>query len=342
MPQNNQSIILTKTYSREHTLSYCYVWYLSDKLAYNIQNVLFIRQADSNRVNVWYDNQEISAIINGLIKKLNETDYLQELVKTFYDYWRLLEPVLSGKSQISTLQDLELYFNNLVHWWSVMAVITVAPDSMDLKTEIKDKFLTMRKETEIYTDKQDEIFQNYLKEYLPQLKEVAYVISPIELFKASGNLSDTELTLIKERLHGYVLAHDQVIPLGELNNFLRSNNLELATEKIEIKDNIIKGQIAFKGKARGIVHIILNKEELKNFKDGEILVTEMTSPEFVPAMKKSAAIVTNEGGITCHAAIISRELGKPCIIGTKVATKVLKDGDTVEVDADKGVVKILR
>lgn len=67
----------------------------------------------------------------------------------------------------------------------------------------------------------------------------------------------------------------------------------------------------------------------------------MTTPDFVPIMKRASAFVTDEGGITCHAAIVSREMKKPCIIGTKIATQVLKDGDLVEVDADKGVVKIL-
>ena len=68
----------------------------------------------------------------------------------------------------------------------------------------------------------------------------------------------------------------------------------------------------------------------------------MTTPDFVPAMRKAAAIITNEGGITCHAAIVSRELGKPCITGTKIASKVLKDGDMVEVDAEKGIVRIMK
>jgi pyruvate,water dikinase len=67
----------------------------------------------------------------------------------------------------------------------------------------------------------------------------------------------------------------------------------------------------------------------------------MTVPDLVSAMKRAAAIVTDEGGVTCHAAIISRELKKPCIIGTKVATKVFKDGDLVEVDANKGIVRII-
>jgi len=68
----------------------------------------------------------------------------------------------------------------------------------------------------------------------------------------------------------------------------------------------------------------------------------MTHPEFLPMMRKAVAFVTDEGGITCHAAIVAREMKRPCIIGTKNATKVLKDGDMVEVDAEKGIVKILK
>ena len=68
----------------------------------------------------------------------------------------------------------------------------------------------------------------------------------------------------------------------------------------------------------------------------------MTRPEFIPLIRKAAAIVTDAGGILCHAAIVAREMKKPCIVGTKVATKAFKDGDLVEVDANKGVVKILK
>ena len=68
----------------------------------------------------------------------------------------------------------------------------------------------------------------------------------------------------------------------------------------------------------------------------------MTHPQMISGMIKASAFVTDEGGVTCHAAIVSREMNKPCIIGTKVATQVLKDGDVVEVDANNGVVKILK
>lgn len=105
---------------------------------------------------------------------------------------------------------------------------------------------------------------------------------------------------------------------------------------------IIKGFVAsapmenFKGR----VQVILNPHT-QDFITGRILVTTMTRPDFVPLMRKASAIITDEGGITSHAAIISRELKIPCIIGTKVATKALKNGDRVEIDLEKGIVKKL-
>jgi phosphoenolpyruvate synthase/pyruvate phosphate dikinase len=103
-----------------------------------------------------------------------------------------------------------------------------------------------------------------------------------------------------------------------------------------------KGVIVSKGKVRGKVRIIYRGKDFSFFKQGEILVADSTSPSFMPVMKMSKAIVTNEGGITSHAAIVSRELGIPCVTGTKIATSVLQDGDEVEVDADKGEVIILK
>ena len=75
---------------------------------------------------------------------------------------------------------------------------------------------------------------------------------------------------------------------------------------------------------------------------GEILVSPMTTPDFIPAMRKAGAIITDEGGITCHAAIVSRELKKPCIIGTRIATKILKNGDYVKVNATNGIIRIIK
>ncbi len=105
---------------------------------------------------------------------------------------------------------------------------------------------------------------------------------------------------------------------------------------------IVKGLPASPGLVSGKTHVILDPSHIDEFKEGEILVTEMTAPDWVPAMKKAKAIVTDSGGMTCHASIVSRELGIPCIVGTKsrgeAATTTVPNGIDVTVDATHGVV----
>lgn len=115
-----------------------------------------------------------------------------------------------------------------------------------------------------------------------------------------------------------------------------------SAESASANESFIKGMVANRGKVSGRVKVVLGSSDFDKFEEKNILVATMTSVDFVPIMKKASAYVTNEGGITSHAAIISREYNKPCIIGTKIATQVLKDGDLVEVDADEGVVKIIK
>ncbi len=103
--------------------------------------------------------------------------------------------------------------------------------------------------------------------------------------------------------------------------------------------NELKGMTACKGKVRGVVKVVYDSNELDKVNEGDIFIAKFTYPTYTPKMIKSLAIITDEGGITTHAAIIAREYNIPCVIGTKIATSVLKDGDLVEVDADKGVVR---
>ncbi|MBC8500277.1 MAG: hypothetical protein ISS25_02575 [Nanoarchaeota archaeon] len=123
---------------------------------------------------------------------------------------------------------------------------------------------------------------------------------------------------------------------------------EEAVELYNLLDNIdnvksqileVKGVVASLGKAKGVARVVQDVSKAKEFNKGDILVASMTRPDYTTLMKKAGGIVTDEGGITSHAAIVSRELGIPCIIGTKIATRVFKDGDMVEVDANKGIVR---
>jgi len=162
-----------------------------------------------------------------------------------------------------------------------------------------------------------------------------YLLGPNQL------KSDIRAKFIKRINIGCVsIASGSNIKIIDINK--AEKYFKLIKEDHLIETDIIKGNCAYPGSARGIVRVINLRSEIDKIKKGEILVSRATNPDLITAIQRAAAIVTDEGGITCHAAIVSRELKKPCIIGTRVATKVLKDGNLVEVDAGKGLVNILK
>jgi phosphoenolpyruvate synthase/pyruvate phosphate dikinase len=118
----------------------------------------------------------------------------------------------------------------------------------------------------------------------------------------------------------------------------RISELNIGSEEIEFNGEL-KGTAVSKGKVIGIARVLLSYRQADQMKQGEILIAPMTSPDYIVAMRKAKAIVTDVGGLMSHAAIVSRELGVPCVVGTRSATKVLKDGDKIEVDAETGIIK---
>lgn len=156
-----------------------------------------------------------------------------------------------------------------------------------------------------------------------------------------GDLRAELKNLAQKRLKQYVLVN-----CGTLKIVNNQNEINKIKKIFDVNDGIkeIRGNVAYRQLTpiNGYARIILNNKELKKIKDGDILITTMTKPDYLTAMKKASAFITDEGGITCHAAIVAREMKKPCVIGTKIATKVLKDGDLVGVDAERGAVKILK
>lgn len=152
--------------------------------------------------------------------------------------------------------------------------------------------------------------------------------------------------LINQRLSGYAIIWIE----GEVSTFFGKEAIKLqkwAASKYKgitkfRETNIIKGTPASLGKVKGQVKVLSSHLEVGKVNSGDILVTSMTTPDYIIAMEKAAAFVTDEGGITCHAAIVAREFGVPCVVGTGNATSLLKDGDLVEVDANEGRVRILK
>ncbi|HIP84483.1 MAG TPA: phosphoenolpyruvate synthase [Methanothermococcus okinawensis] len=164
------------------------------------------------------------------------------------------------------------------------------------------------------------------EEELRKLGEIGLSIE-----KHYGRPMDIEWAI--ERGNIYMLQGRPITTLKENSN--SGKTLEKSQESGEI---LLKGIGASPGLASGKVKIIRDIKEIDKIEEGDVLVTKMTTPDMVPAMKKASAIVTDDGGLTCHAAIISRELGTPCVVGTQRATEVLKDNMLVTVDGEKGIV----
>ncbi|MBP9701419.1 MAG: hypothetical protein KBD47_00365 [Candidatus Pacebacteria bacterium] len=129
------------------------------------------------------------------------------------------------------------------------------------------------------------------------------------------------------------------VPLS-WDEFLKKNNFEYVEEVVE-KVKEIKGNVAYKGNVKGIAKIILSPKDFHKLNEGDILVAPMTTPLYLPILHKAAGIVTDEGGVTSHAAIIARELKKPCITGTKIATQCIRDGNVIYINTERNSIKLV-
>lgn len=171
------------------------------------------------------------------------------------------------------------------------------------------------------------------------IEEVKHILAK------EGNLEKSFFENLKENLkqrQKYFMTGGGKVWTIPLEDYLKERGWELKKHDTNVSE--IKGQSCLKQDQiiRGKVKIVLNKRQFDKIENGDIIVAPMTTPEYVPILSKVKAIITNEGGITCHAAVVSREMNIPCIVGTNIATDILKDGDLVEIDTASGVVKKIK
>ncbi len=170
--------------------------------------------------------------------------------------------------------------------------------------------------------------------------------------KSSKGLTDWIKKIEKIRNFGTTskTLEKKVIFIDATTQFLRGTFVgnkiahHIIKKKTIYRQKEIKGLVAWRGfkKIQGIVRIVSDKKHFSKFKRGEILVTDETNASFMPLIQKAKAFITDKGGILCHAAIVAREMKKPCITGTKNATRVLKDGDFIEINANKGIIRKIK
>ncbi len=186
----------------------------------------------------------------------------------------------------------------------------------------------------------DQILKELAKRKGLSLMQMKYIWpSEIEDVVLRDKISVDELNERKKFSVLYMKNGKVRILIGDkARKFLAKQNFE-KIKVVSIKE--IKGMCACPGRVRGVVRVVNVPEDMEKMKKGDIMFSHTTFPALVPAMKKAAAIVTEDGGITCHAAIVSREMKTPCVVGVKSLLQVFKDGDRVEVDAADGEIKKL-
>lgn len=252
----------------------------------------------------------------------------QERVDYFKKYWA--KGFVTDVKELIEVVDSVFATMYYFDWMYYSALDERTPAS------IKNKALKMR-EQDVYFDETDKFIRKSLISIYPHLAGYEQGILRAEIE------NPPTLETLQERRKHFVVVGEHSSFVGTLEEYQRAHP-ELLFEELTAPVGIaeLTGQVGSKGFARGVVRVMKRKEQIRDAQEGDILVATMTTPDFVPAMRKAAAIVTDEGGIMCHAAIVAREMKKPCVIGTKFATQMLKDGDLVEVNAEKGVVRILK
>lgn len=294
-----------------------------------------IHYMNQGSIEIW-ENLKATEWLEDIVLKENKNDpkFIDKILKKYRAKLEIIHALWKEKNLginklitlIETSREAMPYF--IVYYYS--AVNDKTPKA------IRAKALAMRNKDEFFAQN-DIVIRNSISALHPQTKNYETTILIDELKKIPT------IKLLKDRKQHSLIVQGKQPFVGSLSEFESAKpQFSFKKEFVVVDDpSIIRGEIAQKGRVTGRVKILRRRDQVDEVKEGDVIVSPMTTPDFLPAMEKAIAFVTDEGGITCHAGIVARELKKPCIIGTKIATEILKDGNVVEVDADHGIVRVL-
>ncbi len=268
-------------------------------------------------------------------KKLHAGKFDKEkCIKESYKHYNLIKEIVE-KEKALTREELIDFWKKLKETWIWFDCFFWMTEDYERRGLPIDDLLKLRKDTEYLVPGASGCLRNTLKKLFPNDEKYIDVITYEEAIY--GKLPPSKI--LEKRLKEFAYCNNKLF--ANAQEAMSEYNIELKTDQLDSKQNELKGQMAYPGKVVGKVRIIEMRSQLKDFQKGEILVSSSTTPDLLSAMKISSAIISEHGGAISHAAITSRELKIPCIVGVKNITKILKDGDEVEVDANEGVVRIL-
>lgn len=310
-----------------------YQYYLKKSVGFRYPIIFYY---DGAKVNFYHTLDDFTYFKEQVTKKVIANDQLfKQLNQQFQKDVRLL----IEKRDYLTLQDLPK-ISRLIGKIMSFYMFVVSDKFVEARPEAWES--RRLSEGILYT--MDELIEKLVKVMLEEKKydpKLAHFLLSEEIENICVG-KKVDVYSIQKRSNRYIINRSKVIVDYDFISFCKKHSWDNPEDQnVSNSQKELKGQVANSGMARGKVVIVHSRNDLEKVKRGTILVSTMTNINYLIAAKKAAAIVTDEGGVTCHAAILSREINKPCVVGTKTATHILKNGDLVEVDALQGTIKII-
>lgn len=315
---------------------------LSDFLGVSLRSsVLLVKEGFSSCFFPEKQLTEFSQVLaeNVVKDKLLVTLWCEELKKRT-DY--ITSVIQRHKGKFPVKDDFDDFKKALYDYASPHIAIKKVVDA--LPKSLLHELLPQLEEARLYSEKVYTLTEEFMvalaekvskSTFYPKHLILSMVKEELDDYIETGNLPSKDL--LEKRFQSSALLFED----GDYTLVSGEKSAKVEEQVLDTRKDQLKGQSAFSGKVKGRVRIVHSPDE-HDLKHGEILVTGMTRPEFLPLVEIASGIITDAGGILCHAAITAREMKKPCIVGTVNATKVLMTGDMVELDAETGIIKKIK
>lgn len=327
--------------SREATLVTFEVWVKSDTRELlnwiGVSTGRLILENNNGIITAYEDENFFNEASVAIVAHLKDPDWLSSKI---VQYQYMISDIKELAVELLSRPDIKLfnsYFEKLVKAQGGLALVYFLPTISGVEDEVKQICLQARKDTENFFYEANDNLERAAKLLYPDYAEYIGVLTFTEL--SSGDFPDR--ATLEQRIPHFIYYDGKVQDERALDEVESKLDIKLERFNTHIEEGALQGTVAFLGRTKGRVVVVERKDDFVKLNEGDVLVTMMTTPEMVLIMQKASAIVTDEGGLTSHTAIVARELGVPCVVGTKIATQVLHDGDLVEVDAERGVVRVL-
>ncbi len=337
---------LSLVFSRDFSLPMVEIWYRSEAMvpkpwnqkAVPIQPFLVLERSNGT-VSSYYHSNGLKWVNDSLIAAVQkDPNFLHRFLNSVIFRIEKIRPVYES-NRVLSLEELKRFltdFENGYPWIEGFWRLNQLADEGKINGDLK-KLRELRQKTDKLSYFVDAVIRRSVKTLFPNAGEYSHVLSIEEIKQKVVPAPE----ILKARDSHFFFFDDQVwigVPRELVEKVV---GCSIATPKSSDATEL-KGQTVFSGNARGKVRILRGYADAGSLQDGEVLVSTMTLPVFGPDIAKAAAVVTDEGGLTCHAAIICRELKKPCVVGTLLATRSLQNGDLIEIDAEKGIIRKLK